>query len=179
MVYTGAGRRMADEYAMDTEQGDASARGGGIRRWVSFWGRALGEPRCGRANRDDDRPGCAGRAHCAPKKPGDARGRAARHPRRPHDRERVFHVFRGCGDGVTVAAGLLFCTRGDDGFPARAGDEGGAFGLGGEGDVADVVGTCPGWVALEPRDVCRDEVTMLFLSGFGAGANARTGGASG
>src|SRR2546427_739607 len=106
-------------------------------------------------------------------------GRAARHPRRAHDRERVLHVFRGCGDGVAVAAGILFCTWGDDGFPARAGDESRAFGLGGERDVADVVGTCAGWVALEPRDVCRDEVPMLLLSGFGAGADARAGGASG
>src|SRR5580692_1985216 len=58
-------------------------------------------------------------------------------------------------------------------FSARAGSRRGALRLGREGDVGDMVGTGAGGVALEPRLVCGDEVSVLLLPRSGVGARAR------
>src|SRR5206468_10618543 len=115
----------------------------------------------------------------AEEKDGHSRGRPTGHPRRPHDRKRVFHVFRRRGDVVPLAAGSVFCAGGGDGFSARAGDEGGTFWLGRERHAAHVVGAGAGGVALEPRFVCRDEVPVFLLFGFGVGTDPRARGSGG
>src|SRR5438270_12042170 len=93
---------------------------------------------------------------------------ATGYSRRPHDRKRLFHIFRGCRDGVAVAAGFVFCARGGDGFSPRTGDESGTFRLGSERHATHVVGAGARGVALEPRFVCGDEVPVLLLVGAGA-----------
>jgi len=168
-------------YGVDAEQGDVIAGGGGICGGEFVWAGSLGEPGGGGADGRSDCAGCAGWAHGTEKEDGYARGGAIGHSGRPDDRERVFHLFCGGGDGVAVAAGVLFCAGGGDGFSAGAGDEGGAFtdggGLGRDSDAADLVGTGTCGVALEPGIVCGNEVYVLLLPGVRAGADARAGGA--
>src|SRR5260370_29785451 len=139
----------------------------------------MGEPHRGGADRGHNRAGCTRRAHCSEEKDGHADGRATGHPGGPDDRECVLHVFRSRWDGVTVAAGFVFCARGGDRFSARTGDESGTFRLGSERHAADVVGAGAGGIALEQRFVCRDEVLVLLLFGIGIGADARAGSAGG
>src|SRR5213594_4483094 len=112
-------------------------------------------------------------------KNGHARGRATGHPRRPHDRKRVFHVFCRRGDGVTVATGFVFCAWSGDGFSAWAGGESGTLRRGRKRDAAHLVGPGASGLALEPGTVCGDEVSVLLLLGFGVGADARAGRARG
>src|SRR5262249_8483878 len=88
------------------------------------------------------------------------------------------HIFCGSGHGFAVASGAVFCARRGDGFSARASVEGRAHRLGREWNVADVVGTRAGGVTVEPWIVRGDEVPLLLLLGFGAGADARAGGAA-
>src|SRR5216684_3960193 len=166
---------LAGEYALDAKQSDAIASGSGVCRRVSIRARGLGEPHGGGADRGHNRTGCTRRAHCSEEKDGRATG----HPGRPDDRECVLHVFRSRWDGVTVAAGFVFCARGGDRFSARIGDEGGTLRLGSERHAADVVGTGAGGVALEQRFVCRDEVLVLLLFGIGIGADTWAGSACG
>src|SRR5712692_1832259 len=170
---------LAGEYAMDAKQSDVIASGSGLCRSVSIRARGVGEPHCGRTDRDRNRPGCARRAYGTEEKNGNAGGRATGHPGRPDDRERVLHLFCGRWDGLAVAAGFVFCARGGDGFPARAGDESGAFRLGCERHATNLVGAGAGGFALEPRVVCRDEVLVLLLFGIGVGADTRTGSTGG
>src|SRR5229473_8081470 len=170
---------LAGEYALDAKQSDAIASGSGVCGRVPIRARGLGEPHGGGADRGHNRAGCTRRAHCSEEKDGHADGRATGHPGRPDDRECVLHVFRSRWDGVTVAAGFVFCARGGDRFSARAGDESWAFRLGSERHAADVVGAGAGGVALEQRFVCRDEVLVLLLLGTGVGADTRAGSACG
>src|SRR5882762_7125678 len=170
---------LAGEYAVDAEQSDVAASGGGIRGGLPVWPGGVGKPHGSGADGGGDCAGRARRASRAEEKNGHASGRAVGHSGRPHDRKRVLHVFRGGGDGVAVAAGLVFCARGGDGFFARAGNEGRTFGMGRERHAADLVGAGAGGVALEPGVVCGDEVLVLLLSGIGVGADARAGGAGG
>jgi HAD superfamily hydrolase (TIGR01490 family) len=78
-----------------------------------------------------------------------------------------------------MAASFLFCARSGDGFSARAGHARGALRVGRERDAANVVGPCTGRVALEPRIVCSDEMSLLLLFGVGIGIDARACGALG
>ena len=104
---------------------------------------------------------------------------AARHSRRSHDRKCVLHLFRRGGNGFAVATGFLFCARSGDGFSARAGHARGALRVGRERDASDVVGTSAGRIALEPRFVCGNEVSLLLLPGTGIGVDARAGSTAG
>src|SRR6266849_4602121 len=143
---------LAGEYALDAKQSDAIASGSGVCRRVSIRARGLGEPHGGGADRGHNRTGCTRRAHCSEEKDGHADGRATGHPGRPDDRECVLHVFRSRWDGVTVAAGFVFCARGGDRFSARAGDESWAFRLG-----SDATSACPHHVcsmAFAPQPEC-------------------------
>src|SRR6266851_2687740 len=169
----------AGEYALDAKQSDAIASGSGVCSRVPIRARGLGEPHGRGADRGHNRAGCSRRAHCSEEKDGHADGRATGHPGRPDDRECVLHVFRSSWDGVTVAAGFVFCARGGDRFSARTGDEGGTLRLGSERHAADVVGAGAGGVALEQRFVCGDEVLVLLLLGTGVGADTRAGSAGG
>src|SRR5713226_7041308 len=169
--------RLAGEYAMDTEQSDVSASGGGIRGGLPVWPWGMGEPHGGGADGGGDRAGRSRRASGAEEKNGHAGGRAVGHPGRPHDRKRVLHLFCSGGHGVIVAADFVFCARGGDRFLARAGDESGTFRLGRKRHAAYLVGAGTGGVVLEPRIVCGDEVPVLLLFGIGVGADARAGGA--
>jgi len=164
----------AGGYAVDTQQGDGASRGGGVRRSEPVWARAVGQSRGGWADCYRDCLGCFGWAYRKEEKAGDARRRADRYSRRPHDRKRVLHVFRGGRHGVAVAAGFLFCAGRSDGFSAWVGDACRALWLGSRRDADDLVGTRAGGVALEPRFVCGDEVSLLLLSRIGAGADARS-----
>lgn len=161
---------------MDTKQSDCAAGDRGICRGEFVWVWAMGKLGGGGADGDDDCAGCFGWAHRAAQESGDAGWGADRYPRRPHDRERLFHVFCGGGDGVAVAAGFLFCAGRGYGFSARPGDARRAFRLGRERDAADVVGTRAGGVALEPRFVRGDEMLVFLLPGIGIGADARASG---
>jgi len=164
---------------MDAEPSDAAASRGRVRGGVSVWARGVGEPYGRGADRGGDRAGCVGRSSRPQEKNGHSGGRATGYSGRPHDRERVLHLFRRGGDGVAMAAGFVFCARGGDGFLARAGDEGGTFRLGRECDAADVVGAGAGSIALEPRVVCGNVVPVLLLFGTGIGADARASSAGG
>src|SRR5260370_3215308 len=164
---------------MDAEQSDAAASRGGVRGGVPVRAWGVGEPNGGGAHRSGHRVGCIGRASRREEKNGYAGGRGTGHPGRSDDRKCVFHVFRGGGNGVAVAAGFVFCARGGDGFLARAGNEGGTFRLGRERDVADLVGAGAGGVALEPGVVCGEEVPVVRLFGVGGGAAAWAGGGGG
>src|ERR1700730_18386629 len=165
---------LRDEHVLDAEQSDAAAGAGGICGGESIWSRRVGEPCGGGADGGIDRTGCAGWTYRAYEEAGNAFGRASRHFGRPDDRERVLHLFCGGGNGVPVATGVFLCARGGDGFSSRARDARGAFGMGSERDATDLVGTGSGGFAMEPRDVRRDEVSVLLLFGIGAGADART-----
>src|SRR6266446_1567097 len=171
--------RPGGEYAMDAKQSDVAAGYGGVRggRSVRAW--SVGESHGHGADRGGHRAGRTRRAPRSEEKNGHAAGRAIGHPRRPHDRERLLHIFCCRGDGVAVAAGFVFCARGGDRFSAWVGDQSGPFRLGRERDAADLVGSGAGGVALEPRIVCGDEVSVLLLFGFGVGADARAGRAGG
>jgi len=160
---------------LDTEQDHAASRGSGLRSRGAVWAERVAEPVGGGINGDGDPAGRAGRAYCEEEKTGDAGRRADRHPRRPHDREHVLHVFRGGGDGLVVAADAVFCAWRGDGFSAEPGVQGGPFRLGNERDGEEPLEPCAGGFAMEPRAVRDDEVRVLLLSGAGTGADAWSG----
>jgi HAD superfamily hydrolase (TIGR01490 family) len=170
-------------HGMDAQQGDGIAGGSGIRRGRAVWARSVGKFGGGGANGDGHCIGRAGRVHRAEEENGDADRGAAGHPGRPDDRERVLHLFCGGGDGVAVAASVLFCARGGDGLFARTGDEGRAIvdgsSLGRRSAAEDVVGAGAGGFAMEQRIVRGDEVPVLLLFGIGTGADARARSADG
>src|SRR5260221_8888437 len=170
---------MAGAYGLDTEQSDAAASGGGVSGGERVWAWSLDEPVGRGADGGGDCAGRAGRVHRAAEEAGYAGGGATRHPGRQGDREYVFYLFCGGGDGVAVAADAVFCARGGDGFSARAGDEGRVFGVGRERDAAKRLGEGAGSVAMEPGIVRGDEVRVFLLFGIGAGVDARAGGAAG
>src|SRR5882724_10223729 len=170
---------MAGAYGLDTEQSDAAAGGGGVSGGKRVWAWSLDEPAGRGADGGSDCAGRAGRVHRAAEKAGYAGGGATRHLGRPGDREYVFYLFCGGGDGVAVAADAVFCARGGDGFSARAGDESRVFGMGSERNVAERLGKGAGGVALEPGTVRGNEVRVLLLFGIGIGVDARAGGAAG
>lgn len=114
-------RRLAGGYAVDAQQSDGIAGRGGISGGEFVRARVFGESRGGGAYCRDGCARRAGWAHRAAEESGDAGRRAARHPRRPHDRERVLHLFRCSGDGFMVASRFLFCAGSGYGFSARAG----------------------------------------------------------
>src|SRR5512135_1347365 len=147
----------AGAYELDAEQSDAAARGGGVSGGERVWAWGVDEPAGRGADGGGDCAGCAGRTHRAEEKDGYAGGGAVGHPGRPGDREHVLHLFCGGGDGVAVAADAVFCAGCGDGFSARAGDEGGVFGMGCERDAAERMGEGTGGVTLEPRIVRGDE----------------------
>src|SRR5580704_13737266 len=169
----------AGGYAVDTEQSDGFASGGGICRGEFVWARAVGESCGGCAHSDDDRAGCLGWAYRAAKESGDACWRATRYSRRSHDRKCVLHLFRRGRNGFAVATGFLFCARGGYGFSARAGHACGALRVGRERDASNMVGAGAGGLALEPRFVCGDEVPLLLLFGIGVSIDARACGLAG
>jgi HAD superfamily hydrolase (TIGR01490 family) len=169
----------AGGYALDSEQSDSVAGGGGVRGGEFVWARPMDQSCGGRANGDDDCARRSGWAHRPAKESGDPGRSSDRHSRRPHDRKRVLHVFRGGGNGVAVAPSFLLCPGSGDGFFAGAGHARGALRVGRERDAADVVGKSAGRVSLESRIVCGNEMHVLLLPGAGIGADARARGAAG
>src|SRR5580692_4811498 len=169
----------ANDYAVDTEQSDCAASGRRICRGEPVWARAVDESCGGWADGRGHCPGCFGWAPRAAEESGDAGRRADRYPGRPHDRERLFHLFRCGGHGVPVATGSLLCARCGDGLSAWAGHACGALRLGRERHARNVVGTSAGGLALEPRSVCGHEMLVFLLPRIGVGADARARGATG
>src|SRR5258707_5845784 len=111
----------AGAHGLDAEQSDAAASGGGVPGGERVWAWSVDEPAGRSADGGGDRAGCTGRAHRAAEKNGYTGGSATGHPGRPCDREHVFYVLRGGGDGVAVAADAVFCARRGNGISARVG----------------------------------------------------------
>src|SRR5215472_13029905 len=72
-----------------------------------------------------------------------------------------------------MVADFVLCPWRGHRFSTRPGHEGGALRLGSERHGTDLVGARAGGIALEPRPLRLDEMSVLLLFGFGAGADAR------